>query len=149
MEKKYLFVMEYEDSYTGGTLVAISTESELSKLVKGSGNRMKLITDDENNNRYKLQNVVFFGVKRDDSYCGIEKNTFEKLVSEYDFPQKFKNRVLEQCRNKEFHSGKYIRIDWLLHWGIGEPESGLYVVYKMEVNSELESKIISDTYYCA
>lgn len=143
--KKYIYVCEYEENYAGGSRVFICTEKELHGYIP---DKIKLITDANNCMKYELQRGnLFDGLKRDDSYCGIPKKPFISRIKSSNFTDEFKNLILQCVESHKYDSQGFIRLDWLTDFGIGEADHGLYIVSKIEVNSNEKSRLISDSYY--
>jgi hypothetical protein len=133
-EKKYLFVGEYCDSYTGGSVVFISTEEFLDQFEM---NGLKIIRDSHQ--------VQLRQVKRMFSYFGVPIEKFWERINAETFTDEFKTYLKEYPSNKWYLGNDRIRADWL-----PENEEGIYIVFKKEIDDlSDEIVIISDTYYCA
>jgi hypothetical protein len=140
MEKKYLFVGEYSDSYTGGSVVFISTKRFLKDFEL---NGLSVILDSTENCLYRMRK--FPG----SNGSGITPEEFWKLIDGGEFTQEFKNYLITVLsKDGDDYPGyrnKNIRVDWF-----PENDEGIYIVYEKEIDDESEDiVIISDTYYCA
>jgi hypothetical protein len=147
MKKKYLFVGEYDASYTGGSVVFISTEEFLNEFEMDG---FKIIRDSFNTQLRRIRNLV----PHEESVNGIKLIKFWNLVRDGNFSSDFihmvngwlnKNPKNMNERYPGYSDGR-IRVDWF-----PDNDEGIYIVYKMEVQSENddEIEIISNTYYCA
>jgi hypothetical protein len=144
MEKKFLFVGEYEDSYTGGGVVFISTKEFLKEFeLQG----LKVVLDRFNNELRKIRQFPQ-SETNDGNYGGITPEHFWELVDSGDFSSDFRQYLKKILNDDEKYPGYgsgNIRVDWF-----PAKEEGIYIVYEKEVNDESEDIIIiSDTYYCA
>lgn len=143
--RRFLFVGEYNDDYTGGSVVFIATEKQAKRFKR---NGLKVITDPFENQIYQVRK--FPGSEKGcGTSSGITPEHFWSLIEKGEFTEDFKADVREILSNESQYPGfsnKKIRVDWL--W---EADSGIYLIYQQEVfdNDGDEVFIVSDTYYCA
>lgn len=143
-----IFVLEYNESYTGGGVVCIAKDKEnLNNLLRN------YFDNREDSDGTVIQNIVL-----DEELCEQLKyfnkyrdNVFETDIKFFDTLNEYCPLSIKDLRtkinlDKVSYSNGEVRVDWVEDQ-VNLPE-GLYLIGEFETNSE-NIGIISDTYYCA
>lgn len=159
--KNKLFVAEYEESYTGGSVVFIGT-------LKRFGNmRQDLVTNQTFIDLYNFYHKVVRknltpnsseGEVNNENDLIISRAKLQELCAKHLTNKKaikivMANAIPENGYNRKLGLHRYdtncvdfLRPDWMYSkWQLPE---GLYIVFVSDTNSK-ETGVVSDTYYCA
>lgn len=142
---KKLIVAEYNESYTGGSVVFIGSLEEFWNEYRNPANETQA-------ELYRFQKTLYENCGNDES-CGADCKwiiSFEKLKEVASgLSEKAKRIVVESARRTDGWTGydeERLRADWMINdWKLPE---GLYIVFECDVETE-QSGTVSDTYYCA
>lgn len=147
MTKKKLYILEYNESYTGGTVVVICKDKEdltkyLTKNYEENSDKFindsKPIFDEYTIQLYKLRSL--FSYYKDKLETTVEE--LSEILLRYPL---IETDVLKHCtRENGFENGK-LRIDWILRTFDFD---GLILIEEFDIETDREG-IISNTYYCA
>lgn len=139
-----IYIFEYFDSYTGGSIVVLAEDiKQAKKLAKYEG--FDVETDNIKCAWYRFLTSFPYNSGK---WYSIE--TITELLSKEPL---IKEVVLEELRTTPYSIKErpVYRPDWIWVWPNGKKikEETLYLVYQAPLNIPEVPRVVSNTYYCA
>lgn len=142
--KRNLYILEYYESYTRGSLVVIAKDiEELSRVIRSYNHdypdELNLIYDERLVQLHTLSIYPFIA-------DGIERNTVDLILNNLALIKDEVNSIIDNDSSVSYKSSGNIRLDWVCD-KISIPD-GIYLKKTLALKDDFSlPKIISDTYY--